>query len=180
MDWTIADWKRVVWSDETKIDRFGSDGQRYAWKRESEPRHVCQTVKHGGNLKLWSCIAYEGVGWLVRIDQNLTKDIYKTILEDDLRKTIEEYGINQAKMIFQHDDDPKHTSKLIAEYLSQQPFDVMDWPAQSPDLNPIENMWSTLKRRLFSNYDRPPNGMLELWERATAVWYQITKDQCQI
>lgn len=74
MDWTIADWKRVVWSDETKIDRFGSDGQRYAWKRESEPlqqRHVRRTVKHGGgNLKLCGCITYEGVGWLVRIDQN--------------------------------------------------------------------------------------------------------------
>lgn len=183
VDWTIADWKRVVWSDETKIDRFGSDGQRYAWKRESEPlqpRHVNQTVKHGGgNLKLWSCITYEGVGWLVRIDENLTKEIYKTILEDDLQKTIEEYGINPAKMIFQHDNDPKHTSKLVGEYLSKQPYDVMDWPAQSPDLNPIENMWSTLKRNLFSQYDRPPNGMLELWERATAVWYKITKQECQ-
>ena len=36
-DWTVDDWKRVIWSDETKINRFGSDGQQYVWKRKGEP-----------------------------------------------------------------------------------------------------------------------------------------------
>ena len=73
----------MIWSDETKIDRFGSDGKYYAWKRGHEhllPRHVQQTVKHGGgNIKLWSCITWEGPGYIVKIDDILDKDLYLVI-----------------------------------------------------------------------------------------------------
>ena len=61
--WTLDDWKRVIWSDETKINRFGSDGLRYAWKRNSESvqkQHVQQTMKHGGgSIIIRGCITYE-------------------------------------------------------------------------------------------------------------------------
>ena len=53
VDWTINDWKLAVRSDQTKIARFGSDGKRYCWTRESEsvkPKHVQQMVKHGGGI----------------------------------------------------------------------------------------------------------------------------------
>lgn len=183
INWTMSDWARVIWSDETKIDRFGSDGKYYSWKRDHErllPRHVRQTVKHGGgNIKLWSCITWEGPGYIVKIDDVLDKDLYLSILQDDLKQTVEEYGINPAKMVFQHDNDPKHTAKIIKEWLSSQQFSVMEWPAQSPDLNPIENMWSALKRRLYRDYDTPPSGMIEHWERIHETWYKITKTDCQ-
>lgn len=51
LEWTEDDWSRVIWSDETKINRFGSDGQHWCYKRKEEPikpRHVKQTVSHGG------------------------------------------------------------------------------------------------------------------------------------
>ena len=50
-EWTVEDWKRVIWSDETKINRFGSDGKQYVWKKKGQPlleREVAPTVKHGG------------------------------------------------------------------------------------------------------------------------------------
>jgi transposase len=54
----------------------------------------------------------------------------------------------------------------------------MDWPSQSPDLNPIEHMWALVKRRL-NDYDTPPSSMQELFERVTDVWYyKITKEEC--
>lgn len=183
VDWTVQDWKRVIWSDETKIDRFGSDGKIYAWRRKHEPlqsRHVQQTVKHGGgNIKLWSCISYSGVGYIVRIDDVLTADLYKQILEEDLLGTMRHYKFSPKRMIFQHDNDPKHIAKIVDKWLSEQEFEVLNWPAQSPDLNPIGNMWRLLKIRLYSNFEQPPSGMVEHWERVYETWYQITKEECQ-
>ena len=58
--WTVEDWKRVIWSDETKINRLGSDGQEYVWKKAGEPlgeREVKGTLKFGGgNLMVWGCM----------------------------------------------------------------------------------------------------------------------------
>jgi transposase len=60
-NWTVEDWKRILWSDETKINRIGSDGQVYTWKKKEEPlsdRTTTPTVKHGGgnNLMVWGCM----------------------------------------------------------------------------------------------------------------------------
>ena len=53
----------------------------------------------------------------------------------------------------------------------------MTWPPQSPDMNPIEHIWSTVKRRL-NDYDQPPAGILDLWERVQEVWNKLTQDDC--
>ena len=60
-NWTVEDWKRVLWSDETKINRIGSDGRVYTWKQKGEQlsdRTTTPTVKHGGgnNLIVWGCM----------------------------------------------------------------------------------------------------------------------------
>ena len=54
----------------------------------------------------------------------------------------------------------------------------MSWPAQSPDLNPIEHHWDHLKRRL-GEYENAPGGMQELWERVEVEWDKIGADTCQ-
>ena len=54
----------------------------------------------------------------------------------------------------------------------------MPWPAQSPDLNPIENMWRLLKIRL-NEYDTAPKGMNDIWDRTQEIWYdKITAGEC--
>jgi transposase len=87
-DWTVDDWKRVIWTDETKIKRFNSNGRQWAWIRSGEQlqnHHVKLTVKHGGgSIMLWSAITYAGVGWMCKIDGNMDKTLYKEILEDEL------------------------------------------------------------------------------------------------
>jgi transposase len=142
--WTIDDWKRVIWSDETKINRFCSDGRSWCWVRDSEsrkPHHVKQTVKHGGgSIMIWGCMAYYGTGFMCKIDGTLDKDLYKQILQGELLQTIDWYKMAPKEVIFQHDNDPKHTSKAVQEWLSAQPFEVLGWPSQSPDLNPIEHL----------------------------------------
>ncbi|EIE92200.1 hypothetical protein RO3G_16911 [Rhizopus delemar RA 99-880] len=110
-------------------------------------------------------------------------ELYREILEDELERTIEfsidKLGFERHQVIFQHDNDPKHTSKLVKEYLKDQSYNILELPAQSPDLNPIENMWSLLKRRL-NDYETAPKGMNELYERVTKVWYDLMKlEECQ-
>lgn len=180
-NWTTSDWKRVIFSDETKINRFNSDGRSWSWFREGEtlqPRNVAQNVKHGGgSIMIWGCICADGVGYMCKIDGRMDKDLYLSILKQDLQKTIEYYNIDESEMIFQHDNDPKHKARMVQKWLSERDFTVLDWPAQSPDLNPIENLWAHLKRKLNS-YETPPNGIFELWERVQDEWNRIESETC--
>ena len=79
-DWTVEDWKRVVWSDETKINCLGSDGCKWVWKRPGEglsDRLVEGTVKfEGGSVMIWGCMTWEGVGYAAKIDGRMDSDLY--------------------------------------------------------------------------------------------------------
>src|SRR5882762_969242 len=90
-DWTIEDWKHVIWSDETKINRIGSDGRKWAWKRAGESlsdRIVEGTVKFGGgSVMIWGCMTWEGVGMACKIDGRMDADLYVQILEDELQRS---------------------------------------------------------------------------------------------
>ena len=73
----------------------------------------------------------------------MDKHIYHSILVTQLKQSVEMLflGKNKDKWIFQEDNDPKHTpSQMCKDYLKRQGINQMVWPAQSPDLNPIENL----------------------------------------
>jgi transposase len=181
-DWTVDDWKCVIWSDETKINRIGSDGRKWAWKKAGEglsDRLVEGTVKFGGgSAMVWGCMTWEGVGLACKINGKMDAQLYVQIMEEELQQTLEFYGKTPDDIIFQQDNDPKHTSRRAKEWFQNHGFEVMVWPAQSPDLNPIEHLWFILKRRL-AEYPEPPKGILELWERIQVEWEKIEVAQCQ-
>ncbi|XP_065654699.1 uncharacterized protein LOC136081318 [Hydra vulgaris] len=97
--WTVQrdlkknDWMKVIWSDETKINRYTTDGRQWSWKREGEPltqKDFIQTVKHGGgNFKLWGCMTAYGLGPIRRIVGNMNKEMYLDILQHELWETVE-------------------------------------------------------------------------------------------
>lgn len=120
-EWTLEDWKRVIWSDETKINRLGSDGRKYVWKDMGEglgDRVVEGTVKFGGgNLMMWGCMTWEGIGYATRIEGKMDADLYCGILRDELQQTLKFYKLKIEDAIFQQDNDPKHTSKKAKKCL---------------------------------------------------------------
>ena len=104
-DWTLEDWKKVVWSDETKINHLGSDGHKWVWKKAGEglsDRLVEGTVKFGGgSLMMWGCMTWQGVGYATKIDGRMDGDLYLQILKDELQDSLQYYGLNPPDIIFQ-------------------------------------------------------------------------------
>ncbi|KAG1107270.1 hypothetical protein G6F40_010074 [Rhizopus arrhizus] len=183
-DWTVEEWRKVVFSDETKINVWGSDGCKYYWKRPSDPlqpHHLEFTVKHGGGkLMMWGCIISKEPGYACQMyDGNMNADVYQHILDTTLRDTMEYYNFNWSNIYFQHDNDPKHKAKSTITWLdNHQVRYISDWPAQSPDLNPIEHVWHQLKLKL-SCYERRAKNTDELWERVQKAWNGFDKELCQ-
>jgi transposase len=167
-------WRSVIFSDECKFNLITSDGIQYVWREPGKrfnSRYTIQTVKYGGgNVMAWGCISYNGVGRLVFIEDTMDKYEYVNILANNLQESVEEMGMNYY--IFQHDNDPKHTSMYVKEFFEENEIEVLKWPSQSPDLNPIEHVWSHIKRELAGKNFRNKN---ELKEELVRLWKNIPK-----
>ena len=80
-------------------------------------------MKHGGGLVMfWGYMMAFGLGAWYKVEGRMDRHLYKFILEIFLWSTIHNYNMDPSRLVFQHDDDSKHTSKIVQECLASKPF----------------------------------------------------------
>jgi len=174
MEW----WHKVFFSDESKFNLFGNDGINYVRRFEGEKystKCTKNTVKFGGgSVMVFGMFSAQGTNPLVRLNIRVNAANYKHLLDDHVVPILNKSDVTEP--IFMQDNAPCHKAKSVLNYLEQQKVEVLDWPAQSPDLNPIENLWKVLGERVMS---KNPTNTEKLWELLQCEWNKIDVDFCK-
>ena len=128
----------------------------------------------GGSVMVFGMFSSQGTTPLVRIQTRVNAQIYKNIVQDHVVPIIQNSGFDRAT--FMKDNSPCHEAKVVMSYLSEHDFEIMDWPPQSPDLNPIENLWKTLGVKVM---EINPTNTEDLWVKLQEDRSKISIEDCQ-
>ena len=176
LDWKVDDWKKVIFTDESKYRLMGSDGRSWCRRRDGDALLPQFTVKRvqggGGKVTVWGCITAKGVGKLIRVEGNMDAIQYVRILADGVTDALKRHSLDLPDVIWQQDNDPKHTSHLAYNFFFDHDIPLLHWPANSPDINIIEHVWDYLDNRLRRRPVQPKNEE-QLWEMLEEEWYRI-------
>src|SRR5262249_30898315 len=138
LDWarahTRVNWKNVVFSDETTFQMFRNTIK--AFQKIEEPKLERPMPKHPYKIHFWGAFSARGTLDYYMFTENMDGDLYRKILTENLFPSA--FETMPKNWIFQQDNDPKHTAHETLALLHKHCPKLLDWPSNSPDLNPIE------------------------------------------
>jgi len=165
-------WKTVIWSDESKFELLGMKKRQKVWRKPNQglqEQFLQHTVKHGGgSIMVWGCFSWAGLGKLFEIKGKMTGEVYADILRHNLKVSANKMGM--PGFVFQQDNDPKHTSRVVKQYFEEENIEKLDFPPQSPDLNPIEHLWTILDASVSKGCRK---SLKDLFSELEAHWNNV-------
>jgi transposase len=174
-------WDHVIFSDESSFHTNEALKGKVVWRfahEELQSPFVQPVTKFGGHkLQVWGCVTSQGVGWACSLPEGIDSDTYLVILKNELQWTISLYFKEFNGVVFQQDGAGPHRANVVKNYLKLQKYSVLPWPAHSPDLSPIENLWANLKKRLEEKHGEIPK--TKLWEVVDEEWEETSKEYCK-
>ena len=173
LQWNGLQWSRVAFSDDSRFNLYFNDGQMRVYRRRGE-RYSDVNVKEldrygGGSVMVWAAVTMHRRTPLRFIAGNLNLQRY---VDDVMRPMVLPFlrQIGQGA-VFQDDNARPHRGHIVNDFVLVNNINRMDWPANSPDLNPIENMRDELGRRTYR--DNPPQTIPQLRHRLAQEWQNI-------
>lgn len=162
---------QVIFSDEKKFNLDGPDGERSYWRDlRKEPQFFKTRNFGGGSVMVWG--AFNAMGRLqIRFTSSKMKSAdYIEVLKASLLPFCRQF--RRIKFVYQQDNAAIHTSRETKHWFEQERISVLDWPAISPDLNPMENLWAIMVHRIYAN-NRQFATVNELKDAIQEVWASI-------
>ena len=172
----------MLFSDESTFEIMSSKQRIFVRRRPGEKfsdQCVHPTVKHGGkNVMVWGCISGYGVGKLHMCQGHVNAQQYLSILQGPMLESARNLiPFPGNTFTFQEDNAPFHTARIVKTWMTaQEDFRRLPWPAQSPDMSPIESLWNSLKRKVHLVKSGSKD---ELFSTIQHYWNQYTVEDMQ-
>ena len=174
MEWAKMNIKtafeNVLWTDECRATLDGPDGWAKGWILNGQKGKVLvRRQQGGGGVMFWAGIVGDELVGPFRVPDGLkmNSDSYCAFLEENLVPSLEEQNLRRRRsIVFQQDNAPSHASKYTTAWRESYGLTAdryMPWPANSPDLNPIENLWSIIKQKVYAG-SRQFDSKEDLWD----------------
>ena len=173
LHWTESDWGRVVFTDECKLFPKRTVTS-VSWTNPQNPGPIPleENLERFG-VNVWGFCRYDGTVGLVRFEGTMDQDKYLEILEDNIEEAMAPMRGRRGQLIFMHDNASFHTANSVRNWLAQNVNNILAFPPQSPDLSPIENIWSVIQNELWNRREqiRGPN---DVWAFSREIVRNLT------